>query len=394
LAALSITAVVVLVKDKARRQVILSDRLVWLGLALTLVVLLWGAAGYVGGEVRARAVLQGIVLDARLPVILLAAYVVAPYALSARRWRWLLGPASLVVLFGILQTFVLPADVLRHFGYGPDTVPAVTLVDQKADFPRVQSTQRGPNPLGAYLVIIVTAGLVSLMTLKRRGQSALLTLAGGIVLIYTYSRSAYLGAAIAGLIAGWLMLARYRRWLIAGLISLLVLFGLSLFLLRDNDRFQNIFFHTDETSQSARSSNEDRLSALQDGLAEVASQPLGNGVGAAGPASVHNQPDVRISENYYMQLGQETGWLGLGLFLVLTGLIGYRLCLRRTVPWAIVLLASGLGLIVVNCLSHAWTDPTLAYVWWLLAGLTLGSAILPAESHNKHVKIKKTHQTD
>jgi len=35
------------------------------------------------------------------------------------------------------------------------------------------------------------------------------------------------------------------------------------------------------------------------------------------------------------------------------------------------LLASLIGLIFVNLVSHAWADDTLAYVWWGLAGIAL-----------------------
>jgi hypothetical protein len=40
---------------------------------------------------------------------------------------------------------------------------------------------------------------------------------------------------------------------------------------------------------------------------------------------------------------------------------------------ALVLFASLIGITVVNLLSHAWTDDTLAYVWWGFAGIALAA---------------------
>jgi hypothetical protein len=40
-----------------------------------------------------------------------------------------------------------------------------------------------------------------------------------------------------------------------------------------------------------------------------------------------------------------------------------------------ILLASLAGITFVNLLSHAWTDDTLAYLWWGLAGIALAPII-------------------
>jgi hypothetical protein len=37
------------------------------------------------------------------------------------------------------------------------------------------------------------------------------------------------------------------------------------------------------------------------------------------------------------------------------------------------LLASLIGISFVNLLSHAWADDTLAYLWWGLAGIAIGT---------------------
>jgi len=388
LAMLCLLAGLQLWRNNPDRQALQTNWLLWLPLVYAGLLVSSAVFTLIGGTVGAEAVLQGLVIDIRLPLAFLAAMILAP-VVGSLRLRYLIVPGAVVVLTGLVLASVLPATSLQSIGYGADTIPAVTLVDQKVDYPRAQSTLRGPNPLGAYLVIVITA-LMALRfkkwSLKYSLPLAGLFLATSLVLAVTYSRSAYIGAALSlGLLLWWL-LAKYRRFIYFGLAVLVVLAGVSLYFLRDNSTFQNVFFHTDDTSASSRSSNEDRASALQSGVRGIIANPLGSGVGSAGPASVHSEDGGRIAENYYLQIGQEVGVFGLIVFLAVNGLVLRRLWrLRKTDRVALILLASGIGLIAVNMLSHAWADVTLAYVWWLSAGWIVGSAILGSNVvKNKH----------
>jgi hypothetical protein len=104
--------------------------------------------------------------------------------------------------------------------------------------------------------------------------------------------------------------------------------------------------------------------------------PFGRGPGSAGPASEHNDKPARISENYFLQIGQEAGWLGLGLFAAITILVGKTLWDKREDQLAMIMLVSLIGLTFVNLLLHAWADDTLAYVWWGMAGVAVGSVVV------------------
>lgn len=383
-------AVYVFIKDEPRRQKLLKDKLFIALLCYIVVIFTWGLVAKLTGGVNWPALAQGWITDARLPLSLLATWLLAPQltGLVKRWWRWLLLPAGLVVIFGLLQATVLPADFLKHFGYGPATIQPIETVDKKAAYQRVQSTLRGANPLGAYLVIVVTAVLAGLIKLPRRYRGWLIGLlaASGVTLFFTYSRSAYLGAVVAaaGLIWWSIKSQRWRRWLLIGLAAFMVVAAGSIWLFRHNDRLQNVFFHTDETSQSSTSSNAQRSSALKGGLHDVLFEPLGRGVGTAGPASAHNYDNGRIAENYFLQIGQEMGWAGLSLFVIIYVTIGYRLWQRRSQPLARAWLAALIGLTLVNMLSHAWADDTLAFIWWLPAGWLLDSAILPLKAKTKN----------
>jgi hypothetical protein len=76
------------------------------------------------------------------------------------------------------------------------------------------------------------------------------------------------------------------------------------------------------------------------------------------------------------------------MFLGITGTTGYLLWKRRSDPLALTLLASLVGICFVNLLSHAWTDDTLAYTWWGLAGIAIGTGVQSAENSGREAKAK------
>jgi O-antigen ligase len=378
-----------LLKKPRLREQFFASRLVRLLLAFLAVTIVWTVAGLVSGGVSGRAAAFGFIVDARLPVWFLVVYIWTLHETGGRNgarvdWRLVaLIPAAVVIGFALAQ-YLLPADFLRHFGYGPDTIPAYQAVDNKIEYVRLQSTTRGPNPLGAYLVVIIPlalAAIVSMLDPKKRDQFkeywpyALLAVVGLNALFGSYSRSAWLGAFVAISVVIYVSAARReRRFFLVAAAALVVIASAGIVLNRDNDTVQNLFFHTDEHSAAAVSTNFDRAASLNNGWRDVVTHPLGHGVGSAGPASHHNRPrPARIAENHYLQIGQETGWLGMGLFVAILAALLRALYRRRADPLALGLLGALAGLALVNFFSHAWTDDTLAYVFWGLAALAVAT---------------------
>lgn len=340
-------------------------------------------------QINWEAFLYALIVDLRFLFFFLLCWLVAqdsPF-LSVNWRKILLIPAAVVIGFGLLQHFVLPANILEHIGYGRDTITAYQTVDQNSEYIRIQSTLRGPNPLGAYLMVIVIALLIGFK--KRWWPQAVLLVGSLTVLFYSYSRSAWLGMAAALGTLAYVSISnpRIRRNLtILGVIAV-VLLSVAVYLGRDNQFIQKTVFHTDETSLSAVSSNEQRAGAIQQAINDVAHEPFGRGPGSAGPASLRNTGHAeRISENYYLQIGQEVGWIGLSLFLVINVIIAMLLWQRRSDMLARILLASLVGITVVNMVSHAWTDETLSLLWWGLAGICLAPALL-GQNINKKITL-------
>jgi putative inorganic carbon (HCO3(-)) transporter len=210
----------------------------------------------------------------------------------------------------------------------------------------------------------------------------ILAVFGTIALFFTYSRSAYIGLVISLLTLYYLLKLNKRRrkqfLIICG--GVVVGVGLLAFAFRYNSIAQNVLFHTSNSSKSSTSSNAVRFSDLRGGLKDVAREPLGEGPGTAGPASVHNSHPARIAEDYYVQVAQESGWIGLVLFMSINVIVFIRLWRKQADPLASLLLATLIGISLVNLVSHEWADDTLSLIWWGMAGIMLTPDIL---KHNK-----------
>lgn len=370
-----IGVIYLLITDHKIRFNTLSRRLVWLILIYITLNVVWGIIAYEGHDVTAKAMGYGLIVNLRYLIFFLVTWCVALRMARLRsHWQWLvLGPAIAVVVFGLLQIFVLPNDFLRHFGYGPNTIPIEETINNNPHYIRIASTLRGANPLGAYIIIPISLLTVLLIRAKRNWRQAVFLIGAAIVLFYSFSRSAWIGAilSVATVLSTINLAKRNRQYaLIISAIVLVVFLGL-VSEYHNNARFQNFIFHTQKNSANKTTSNDNHVSALKSGLDDVVHGPLGRGPGTAGPASVYNNNKVRIAENYFVQIGQETGWLGLALFLLINIGVGYLLWIRRDDPLALSLFASLVGLTFINLLSHAWADDTLAYIWWGLAGVAM-----------------------
>ena len=370
-----IGTIYLLLADHKIRKHTLSRRLVWLIITYALLNIIWALLAVNQHDVTSKAAGYALIINLRFLAFFLVTWAVALRMARLRvHWeRLVLWPAAVVVIFGLLQIFILPHDFLRHFGYSQATIPAYETINHNQHYIRIASTLRGANPLGAYLLIPITL-LCVLMIRKGRNWRQGLFLAGATaVLLFSFSRSAFVGVVMAVITVLFLShLSRKTQKLTLGLAAILVIAGsLLTILFRHNMHYQNFIFHTQTNSSIRSTSNGGHASALKSGLNDIEHEPLGSGPGTAGPASVYNDHKVRLAENYFLQIGQETGLIGFLLFSLICGGVGALLYVRRADPLALSLFASLIGLTFINLLSHAWADDTLAYVWWGLAGVAM-----------------------
>jgi hypothetical protein len=387
LALCAIGALYLIITDHKIRSHTLKRRLVWLIFAYMLLTVAWGLLALNQHDVTAKALGYGLIVNLRYLVFFLVSWTVALRLTRLRtHWQWLVyWPAVVVVVFGLLQIFVLPNDFLRHFGYGTATIPAYETINHNQHYVRIASTLRGANPLGAYLAIPISLVSVLLLRSKRNWRQVVFLAAAAVVLLFTFSRSAWVGAGLS--VAVILFLSRLSRQsqrialVVTG--SLVLVAAVLTLTFHHNVSFENFVLHTQTHSAIPATSDQGHFTALKNGLSDLWHHPLGTGPGTAGPASIYNDHPSRIAENYYVQIGQEVGWLGLLMFLLINIGVGYLLLLRRADPLALSLFASLVGLTFINLLSHAWADDTLAYVWWGLAGVAMVQLPKPIDEDAK-----------
>ena len=287
--------------------------------------------------------------------------------------------AGIVVGFAALQT-VLPRDLLAGIGYSKETIVPYLTVDQNPDYIRFGSTLRGPNPLGAYAVIVLALVAALLLRKKlalRRRKVQLVTglmiACSAVALWVSYSRSAVIAAVIAlgdVVVLGRSWRLSRRGWMaLGGVVVILLIVGAAA---SRSSFISNVVLHENPNGGSSVSSNDGHLQSVETGVQRLLVQPFGAGIGSTGSASLYGG-DGLIIENQYLFIAHEAGWLGLALFIALFILIMWRLH-RCAGDWlALGVFASGLGLAVIGLFLPVWADDTVSIVWWGLAALVLGA---------------------
>ena len=290
-----------------------TRRLVQLVLAYIVLHLVFGVIALKLGHVTPKALGYAWLVDLRFLVFFLLVWSIA---IRSKRMRsnWhnlILIPAGIVVAFGLLQFLVLPDDFLRHFGYNAMTIEPYETVNSNRDFVRVTSTLRGPNPLGAYLIIPIATAAVLAIRAERKWRYILFTLLALTVVGASFSRSAVLGAliSIGIIIVLSARSAQAKNMLKVAAVGVVLVVVLGFSLVHKNSRIETVVLHTQTNSKVATSSNDGHIKAVQEGVSSIVHEPLGRGPGTAGPASVYNNGITRIAENYFIQIGQEVGIL-------------------------------------------------------------------------------------
>lgn len=385
-----VTALAYLVATKRLNQVF-RDRLVWLIFAYVgLHLLCWIVFRPPLEAVSAAFLMNLRFLGMLLLSLVLLQFVKLPALLSVTAWIITLS-GLFVVAFGILQITILPKDFLAHFGYSASTIAPYITLDNNEDIVRIASTLRGPNPLGAYLIII---GLL-LFALWRRSRQ--LFLVGGgfmllVVLFWTHSRSAWLGFAAAAAAYAWLNITnvQVRRKLVwTGLAGITAAAAALVVLVPQSVMLQNLVLHNKIGDPDAGSTVE-HFEKSFGSVEDVLRHPFGQGPGTAGPASFYSHTP-NVPENYYLQIAEEVGLVGLALFAAINVAVVVRLWPRRQEFWPKILLASFAGIFIVNMFLHGWADETLAMTWWAIAGLfMLAPANTAATAKNRAPRLPRS----
>lgn len=384
------------VTRRAMWREILSDwvmRLIAAFGVLHILLLAWHWRG-------AKAAGAGLLIDLRYLLFFALVYVLVTLA-PWYRLRLLITAACgaiVVVVFGFLQLF-LPRDLLAHIGYGPHTIQPYLTVDRNPNYVRINSTLRGPNPVGAYagMVLTMMLAIVARQTHRFKNTSRIIgfiiiAICALVSLWLSYSRSAVIGAVVAlALVVGirWGKILR-TKWKELIEIGIVVIF-LGIFISSQGGFLANVIRHDNPGTGAKITSDAAHLSSLKNGFAQFVRQPLGDGIGSTGSASLLSD-NGQIIENQYLFVAHESGWIGLGLYLAIIVMILRRTWRDRRDWLALGVGASGVGLLIIGILLPVFADDTVSIVWWGLAAIAYAGVTKAAtiKGNGRQSSHKKT----
>lgn len=360
------------------RSVVFRDRLAqlvvaYLGLNLLLALVNLQSLGI-------EATSAGIAGSLRYMTIAFVAFVL--FRFSSVEWSSLARKVAMTIVgigvalsvLGLLQVTVLPRDILTYVGYDKElTIAPFMVIDENPDAPRAFATLRGPNEFGAFLILPF---VLSLLVIKHRGWKIAITslLAFGILL--SVSRSAWIGAILAAVtllvLTYGTTILRSKRFVYTGLVGFVLAVGLVISAMSVPSLRLAVFRSSPTDPSLTEGSTDQHLLATLGGIERIKDNPFGCGPGCAGPASYYG-PDPHISENYYVQVAEEVGVIGLVLWIAIAWQVVIRLyAVRIKDVLARALLASFVGLSAIGLWLHVWADDPLSLVWWGLAGAVIG----------------------
>jgi len=341
----------------------------------------------------AGAVLAGLAIDVRYVAYFVTLYIFL--RLYPHWWRRFVavgvGGAGVVLGFALLQT-VLPKDFLTLLGYSEKTIMPYLTVDKNPDYIRINSTLRGPNPLGAYAMMALSGVLAyglyrfrRLTTTRKALWFEILALGAVVALWLSYSRSALIAALVAiavVIVTRFDIRFDWRQWLgVSGVALFIISAG---FLARDTPFISNVILHNNPTTGASIDSNTAHATSLADGLKTMLHEPLGRGIGSTGSASLMSDAPI-IVENQFLFVAHEAGWLGLAIFIVLLVVLFRRLRPARGDWLGLAIFASGLGMLIIGLMLPVWTDDTVSIIWWGFAAI-----VLAKEGNYERTTNKKT----
>jgi len=363
-----------------------------------LVLLLCTSAGFViivtlGGEAELDAKLAGLAMDLRYIVIFALGLMVARFAPKLRTlWlrrtpRLLLIGGLVLATLGVLQVTIMPLNFLERFGYDKETTIApYILIDDNERAPRAFATLRGPNDYGAYLILPLVVALAYLVKIRDKLLISLSLVAG---LGASASRSAWLAAlAAVATIAVAVKQVSVKRIVLIGSASIVLLLGLFVAAVSVPSVRLAIFHSSPGDSSLTEGSTDAHWGATMGGIDRVIDDPMGCGAGCAGPASYYDDTP-RISENYYVQIAETYGVVGLALWVAIFTGVMVRLW-KHDERLSAVLFASGVGLSAIGFWLHVWADDPISLTWWCLAGIVIGNLAMAKPGKKQYSGVSKS----
>ncbi|HEX2909178.1 MAG TPA: O-antigen ligase family protein [Chloroflexia bacterium] len=311
--------------------------------------------------------------------------------------------STIVMLYGIWQQGV-PGGTYR-FTTGEWDWLEVNPTHVLGDTIRIFSTLGSADAMGLYMVIVViiSLGLLPSRFIPMPLKPVLLALIplAIIVMLWTLTRSAYAGLPVGLMI---ITVLTRNRWLVIFSTTLLAVY-LFLFVtgLGQNNVYIARFFTLTQIQQDdsyqVRQEIQDRV------INKVFENPIGSGPSTTGDQGektlVSAGGDLADSElagtatdNYYLRIGLENGWLGVISFLVLAAcalVSGLKCFFKAKSPTARFMLAVFLAItgamLLASWANNYFQYPPLTQLFFMSLGLLGPLAAVKEEELNRGNKL-------
>lgn len=258
---------------------------------------------------------------------------------------------------------------------------------------RLHGTFVHPNAFG-FALVIAFATAITLATVVKKNAKLMWMAATGIllvVLLFTQTRGAWVGAAIIGMV--WLM--TYYRKLIIPATAILLLFAVSFPVLAQYAQ-NNFNVNIEQSSVVQRAQLNDtpgsdnsfawRVRTWKETMPAIYEQPLiGHGIGMYPNVrkrfiSYETDLDALEAHNDYLRLAIEIGLIGLALYVLLfvrTLIIAIQ-NMTKDNPDRLYLagyIALVIALMVVSVADNVLRNAPVQWMFWSLTGVVIGSTM-------------------
>ena len=290
--------------------------------------------------------------------------------------------ASLAALFAWPQVYVLGFRYLNTFYRNPGEPLHFSYLATGLNQPRGIGTLTSPNEFGAMLamalILLAVPGLVRWPGWVR----AWLFVACSLGLLLSFSRSGMLAAAVGLVVLAllsrdrWSQVRRIREFstrqtlsyvapVVVGLLMTVFVFSTS-----------GAATLVQETVAGSEPSAQGRTASVREGVLTVISNPLGLGLGTAGPKSARfgESASPRIlTEMWYLVYAIQVGIIGLGLLVATALAILLGLWRSRASPISRAALSMAMGLAIGALFIPIIDEPTIFTPLWAFCGLALAA---------------------
>jgi len=327
--------------------------------------ILWGLLTFFWKEANSLQWLRGFRFTF-VPILLLVSLQLFDFSKNQRKKiYWSVFLSSLIVFtLTILEFFKFKIPLTSGISSegSLNTIHAVG-----GEFTRLQSILAGPNAFGLYILSIIAFLIIASLYLNRKILFFIPFFV--LALALTFSRSSWIGLlALFLLLIFYYLKKRFGSFAASSwfasfvfLISLVFWFG-----------YQSVSFNSLITHGASSTERVEQYQRVWDQRYEIGI--LGRGMGTAGPSSqnrIDGGPN-HWTENVYLDMFEETGLIGLSLFLILLGVLGYSIYNKRNTRESRVVFFLLVSFLLAGLFINIYTGQAGLYLLVLMSGLAIG----------------------